>query len=80
MEIFKPAQCSHLSKRFMENHGRKEFILNSSPMGIAAGLFTYYCEISGLLSCIELCTISNVFNISEQIINQKKEEIKRMDN
>lgn len=65
---------------FILKNGKREFILNSSPVGVAAGIFAYYCEISGLLSFIPLRTISSVFGISEQIINQKKEEIKRVDN
>lgn len=69
------------AKEFIDRHGKSEAISNVSPLNIAAGIFAYYCDdIAGLGSKIPTHTIGIVFNVSEQIVSKRKEEMKRLDN
>lgn len=65
---------------FFRRNQRNELIQNSDALSIAAGIFSYYCEISGISTAITFSDISKLFNISSQTILQKKELIKSLDN
>ncbi len=70
-----------LTNNIVETHQNDVYFSNSSsPLGVAGGLFIYYCELHNMLTSKLKTEISKIFTISEQILEKNLGFIRIVDN